>query len=69
MGLLIAYIICLVIGQTITVTIGLAVDRLYSPVASLPLSIVLYFAMFWIAWKIAIRITEPKSVSPSPPPG
>jgi hypothetical protein len=26
-----------------------------------PVSIGLYFSMFWITWKIAVRITEPKS--------
>jgi len=60
MGLLVAYVICLVIGQTITVLVGLSVDRIYSPHVSLPISIVLYFAVFWVAWKIAVRVTEPK---------
>ena len=60
MGLLIAYIVCLVIGQSITIGIGLSIDRMYSPSISLPVSIVLYFLMFWIAWKVAVRITEPK---------
>jgi len=63
MGLVIAYVICLVIGQSITIGIGLAIDRMYSPAVSLPISIGLYFLMFWIAWKIAVRITEPRSAS------
>jgi hypothetical protein len=63
MGLVIAYIIILLIGQSITIGIGLVIDRAYSPAASLPVSIVLYFLMFWVAWKLAVRITEPRSAA------
>lgn len=63
MSLVVAYIVCLVIGQSITIAIGLAVDRLYSPAVSLPISIGLYFLMFWVCWKIAVRVTEPRSAS------
>jgi hypothetical protein len=67
MGLLVAYLVCLVIGQAITITIGLSIDRYYSPTASLPISLILYFAMFWMAWKVAVRITEPKAETRAPP--
>ncbi|MEA2906917.1 MAG: hypothetical protein QOG83_1566 [Alphaproteobacteria bacterium] len=61
MSLLIAYAVCLIIGQSITITMGLMIDRYFSPAVGVPVSIGLYFAMFWITWKIAVRITEPKS--------
>lgn len=61
MSLVVAYIVCLVVGQSITIAIGLAVDRFYSPAVSLPVSIALYFLMFWVCWRIAIRVTEPRS--------
>ena len=67
MGLLVAYLVCLVIGQAITIAIGLSIDRYYSPTASLPISLFLYFAMFWLAWKVAVRITEPKAERTAPP--
>ena len=67
MGLLVAYIACLIVGQSITVAIGLSIDRFYSPTASLPISIFMYFAMFWVAWKVAVRVTEPKTQSTSAP--
>jgi len=63
MGLVIAYIVILAIGQSITIGIGLAIDRIYSPSISLPVSIGLYFLMFWVAWKIAVRVTEPGPAS------
>jgi hypothetical protein len=67
MGLLVAYLVCLIIGQAITIGIGLSIDRYYSSTASLPISLFLYFAMFWVAWKVAVRITEPKTETPAPP--
>jgi len=69
MGLLVAYIVCLIVGQAITIGIGLSIDWFYSPAISLPISLVLYFLMFGIAWKVAIRITEPKAERISPSSG
>jgi hypothetical protein len=67
MGLLVAYIVCLVVGQAITIGIGLLIDWFYSPAISLPISLALYFLMFGIAWKVAVRITEPKAETITPP--
>lgn len=67
MGLLVTYIFCLIVGQSITIAIGLSIDRFYSPTLSLPISLFLYFTMFWVAWKVAIRLTEPKAEKVSPP--
>jgi len=67
MGLLVAYVICLLIGQTVTIMVGLSIDRIYSPHVSLPISIALYFAVFWIAWKIAVRLTAPRTELKSAP--
>ena len=67
MGLLVAYIACLLVGQSITIGIGLSIDQFYSAAISLPISLFLYFAMFWLAWKVAVRITEPKAERTTPP--
>jgi hypothetical protein len=68
MGLLVAYLVCLIVGQAITIGIGLSIDRYYSSTVSLPISLFLYFTMFWVAWKVAVRITEPKAEETAPPP-
>jgi hypothetical protein len=68
MNLLVVYIVCVVIGQSITIGIGLAIDRLYSPHASLIVSISMYFLVFWVAWRVAVRLTEPKAESSVLPP-
>jgi hypothetical protein len=72
MNLLVTYVVCLLIGQSITIAVGLSIDKMYSSAISLPVSIAMYFLMFWVTWKIAVRITEPRSAelppsTPSPP--
>jgi hypothetical protein len=60
MTLLVTYIITVAIGQSIVIGIGLMVERYYSSAASLPVALALYFLMFVLAWRLAVRITEPK---------
>ena len=48
MGLLVVFILCLAIGETLTILVGLAVERYTSPYTGLITFIVGYFAMFWL---------------------
>jgi hypothetical protein len=59
MGLLLVFIVSLVVGQAIAIFLGLLVERHHSSYAGLVTFIALYFTMFWLAWKVAVRITEP----------
>jgi hypothetical protein len=59
--LLLTFLITLVIGQSISVFVGLLVERQVSPYTGLVTFIVCYFAMFWVAWRVAVRITAPHS--------
>ena len=59
MSLLVVFIITIIIGQAISIFLGLLVEQHYSAYGGLITFIALYFAMFWIGWKIAVRITEP----------
>ena len=60
--LLIVYILVVVIGEAIVVAVGLAFwDRKY-PSLSVPISIFTYLAVFFLGWKLAVRLTEPKHV-------
>jgi hypothetical protein len=63
MGLLVVYTVAVLIGQSISVSIGLLVDRFYSPAVSVPIALALYFVMFWVAWRVAVRVTEPRPQS------
>ena len=60
MWLLIVYALIIVIGEAIVVAIGLTVlDRKY-PSLSVPVSGLLYLAVFFVGWKLAVRLTEPR---------
>ena len=59
MWILIIYVLIVVVGEAVVVAIGLALDRMY-PLASLPVSLSLFFAVLAFGWPLAVRWTEPK---------
>ena len=59
MWILIVYILIVVIGESAVVATGLALDRIF-PLASLPVSLSLFFAVLAFGWPLAVRWTEPK---------
>jgi hypothetical protein len=61
MKLLIVFVISVLVGQAISIGIGLLVERLATPYTGLVTFIVCYFAMFWLAWRFALRVTKPRS--------
>ena len=61
MNLLVIFIISLVIGQSLSIGLGLLVERYSTPYTGMVAFIGSYFAMFWVAWRFAVRITAPRS--------
>jgi hypothetical protein len=61
MALLLTFIICVIVGQSFSIGLGLMVERYSTPYTGLLAFITSYFVMFWIAWRLAVRITEPRS--------
>ena len=58
--LLVVYILILIIGVALVVANGLFVlDRKFSSL-SVPVSIFLYFSVFFFGWKLAVRLTAPR---------
>ena len=58
--LLVVYLLIIVVGVAIVVATGVFVlDRNYSSL-SMPVSIFLYFAVFFFGWKLAVRLTAPR---------
>ena len=49
----------MVVGDFADYLIGTVVERMW-PSASLPVFLVLYFFFLWVAWILAVRVTEPK---------
>ena len=61
MNLLIVFIVAMLIGQSISITMGLVVERTFSSYAGLITFIVFYFLMFYAAWRVSVRLTAPRS--------
>jgi uncharacterized membrane protein YphA (DoxX/SURF4 family) len=59
MWIMVVYILIVIVNELIVVGIGLVLDRI-APVASLPVSLTLFFAVLWFGWVLAVRLTEPK---------
>lgn len=55
--ILIIYLVCMFAGQAIAVGIGLLIDP-YSKTAALATFIPLYYAMYWVAWRVALFIGD-----------
>jgi hypothetical protein len=58
-ALMFYYVVFMVAGDVVDYFIGLFVERIW-PEASLLTFLVLYFLSLWIAWLLAVKVTEPK---------
>ena len=61
MYLLIVYIALVLVGDIADYLIGLFVERMWGSQASLVVFLALYFIFLWVAWVVAVKLTEPKS--------
>jgi hypothetical protein len=66
MWILIVYILIVVVGEAAVVAIGLTMDR-FAPLASLPVSLPLFFAVLVLAWPLAVRLTKPRHIESAKP--
>jgi hypothetical protein len=58
--LLVTYLLIIVIGVGLVVATGLFIlDRQFSAM-SVPVSLFLYFSVFFFGWKLAVRLTAPR---------
>ena len=59
MQLIVYYVVFMVAGDFVDYLIGLVVERVW-PQASLLTFLLLYFVSLWVAWLLAVKMTEPK---------
>ena len=55
--IIIIYVVCMIAGQAVAVGIGLLLDP-YSKTLALSVFIPLYYAMYWVAWRVALWIGD-----------
>jgi len=59
--LLCVYVVLMIVGDVADYLIGLVVERIWGPQASLVVFLVLYFLFLWISWVVAVRVTKPEA--------
>jgi len=64
MYLLIIYVGLVLVGDIADYLIGLVVERMWGSQASLVVFLALYFLFLWVAWVVAVKITEPPREQP-----
>ena len=65
MQLIIYYVVFMIAGDLASYLLGLIVEREFGSHVSLIVFLVLYFLFLWIAWLLAVRMTEPKRAQPA----
>ena len=63
MTLLFVYLGLTVLGDVAAYFLGLIVERQWGSAASLWVFLTLYFLFLWVAWIMAVWLTNPKAVS------
>ena len=61
------FVVFMVAGDFVDYLLGLAVERIW-PQASLVVFLGLYFLSLWVAWLLAVRVTEPKAAGQAAKP-
>ncbi len=56
MKLIAVYIVLVLIGEAIAYAIGRTVEQ-WSASASLPVFLGCFFLVFWVAWRLAVKLT------------
>jgi hypothetical protein len=62
MLLLVVYLVLMIMGDLVAYGIGRVIESQW-PAASLPAFLAMYFLFLWVAWVIAVKITEPRHKS------
>ena len=65
MNLLITFLIAVIIGIVGVAWVGVIVDKMTSPFVSLLVFFPLFFLTIWLAWKLSVKFTEPKTTTPA----
>jgi hypothetical protein len=59
--LLIVYVGLMLVGDLTAYLLGLFVERMWGAQTSLIVFLALYFVFLWLAWVVAVKVTEPRA--------
>ena len=60
MQLMVYYIAFVIVGEFGAYLVGRTVEQ-WSPATSLPVFLSCFFVVFFLAWRLAVRLTNPKA--------
>jgi hypothetical protein len=63
MALIFWYLGLVAVGDVLAYFVGLLVERQWGQYPSMIVFLAMYFLTLWVAWVIAVRVTEPKKSS------
>lgn len=63
MRLIAYYVVFMILGDLAAYFIGLFTEYEWGQQVSLVVFLCLYFLFLWVAWELAVRLTEPKPAS------
>jgi hypothetical membrane protein len=63
--LILFYVVFMVTGDLLAYGIGYAVESAFGSRASFAVFLALYFIFLWVAWLLAVRVTEPSVSEPA----
>ena len=61
MRLLFAFLVFAVVGQAANIAICLTLERNYPRAATLAVFFALFLGVFWLSWRLAVRLSEPRA--------
>jgi hypothetical protein len=65
MMLIVWYVALMVIGDFVAYFVGEFTEYEFGSQVSLVVFLALYFAMLWLAWIVAVRLTAPRTAKPA----
>ena len=63
MNLLITFLVVVAAGILGAAWVGVLVDKMTSSFTSLLVFFPLFFVTIWLAWKLSVKLTEPKATT------
>jgi hypothetical protein len=60
MRLIVYYVVFMILGDLAAYLIGLVTERLFGGQVSLIVFLAIYFLFLWVAWVLAVWLTQPK---------
>jgi len=61
MKLIAVYVVFVVIGDVVAYVVGRSAEHWLTQSLSLTIFLGCFFVVFWLAWVLAVRVTEPRS--------